>query len=335
MEWQAANFSHGPSSGGAQSEFAHLSLPRERDRRLFTQTFTLPGGYVDDEGVTHGEVELAPVTGLEEELLDSVGPAACSASVVTALLSRCVVRLGKLAPVPTSLIQDLLVGDREFLMLKLRELTFGKKLKAVLFCGNANCAESMDVMLNLDDLTPDGKPVTDRVFKVEVADEGEGNTFVIEFRLPTGADQEAVADSLEDDAESAVNRLLARTITRVNDNSSVSEQTVADLPARALKEIEDRMEELGSFITVELESACVECGRPFLTHLDVTSFFLAELKQSLRRLEREVHFIAWHYHWHERDILALTRRKRRRYVELIQGEPPDTFRADAHSRSAA
>jgi hypothetical protein len=183
--------------------------------------------------------------------------------------------------------------------------------------------------LNLDDLTLAMKPVDGRMFTLEVSGEDEANDVAIEFRLPTGADQEAAADWLQVDTESAVNRLLARTITRVNDNSSINEQTVAALPARALKEIEDRIEDLAPFTPIELTSVCVECGQPFLTHLDVSSFFLAELKQNARMLEREVHSIAYHYHWQEGDILALTRRKRHRYFELIQAEAPDTLRAEA------
>ena len=32
-------------------------------------TFLLPGGYVDEQGVLHREVDLAPLSGREEELL--------------------------------------------------------------------------------------------------------------------------------------------------------------------------------------------------------------------------------------------------------------------------
>src|ERR1043166_9378213 len=144
------------------------------------QIFDLPGGYVDDEGVTHREVELAPVTGFEEELLDSIGPAACSAHALTALLSRCLKRIGKLAPVTAALVRDLLINDREFLMLKLRELTLGKNLKAMIVCRDSKCAQSMDIALNLDDLRPNVKPVDRRVFKFEVDEAGE--TFALESR---------------------------------------------------------------------------------------------------------------------------------------------------------
>src|ERR1043166_3439991 len=178
------------------------------------QIFDLPGGYVDDEGVTHREVELAPVTGFEEELLDSIGPSARSAHALTALLTRCLRRIGKLTPVTAALVRDLLINDREFLMLKLRELTLGKNLKAMIVCRDSKCAQSMDIALNLDDLKPNAKPVDRRVFKFEVNEDGK--TFALEFRLPTGADQEACA-GFGADSESAVNLLLARIVLRVNE----------------------------------------------------------------------------------------------------------------------
>ena len=281
------------------------------------QIFDLPGGYVDDEGVTHREVELAPVTGFEEELLDSIGPSARSAHALTALLSRCLRRIGKLAPVTAALVRDLLINDREFLMMKLRELTLGKDLKAMIVCRDPKCAQSMDIALNLDDLRPNVKPVDRRVFKFEVDEAGE--TFALEFRLPTGADQEACA-GLAADPESAINQLLARIVLRVNNNCSVDEQTIEALPSGVLKELERRIEELEPLLSIDLEAACVECGQSLVSHFDVTSFFLDELQQNRRLLEREVHFIAWHYHWPEKEILSLTRRKRRRYIDLIQSD---------------
>lgn len=319
MEWPAANLSSPVFSTAIQGEsLPEWPSPRSWERPLFTEHFRLPGGYVDDDGVTHDEVELAPVTGFEEELLDGVGPQSCSARVVTALLSRCLRRVGTFAAVSPALVRDLLVSDREFLILKLREITLGKKLNAVLVCGDPKCALSMDVALNLDDLTPAAKPVDRRVFKLEIVE--RGTIFAIEFRLPNGADQEAGADWMREDAEAAVRRLLARIILRINDVSSVDDQTLQALPARVLREFEQRMEELSPLVSIDLNATCVECGRPSLTPVDLTSFFLDELQQSRRLLEREVHFIAWHYHWPEREILALTRRKRRRYIDLIQGD---------------
>jgi hypothetical protein len=40
----------------------------------------------------------------------------------------------------------------------------------------------------------------------------------------------------------------------------------------------------------------------------------------LERLYEEVHRLAWHYHWAEREILAMTHSKRRRYLALLRRE---------------
>ena len=53
----------------------------------------VPGGLVDDAGTVHGEVELRALSGREEELLTGAA-ASESASLVTAILSRCVQRIG-------------------------------------------------------------------------------------------------------------------------------------------------------------------------------------------------------------------------------------------------
>ena len=225
MEWQTANLPASASAGVAPE----LPLMRPAERPLFTEVVSLPGGYVDDEGVIHREVELAPVTGFEEELLDSVGPAGHSAQIVTALLARCLRRVGKLAPVTTSLVRDLLINDREFLMLKLRGLTLGKRLRAMIVCNDPKCAQSMDITLKLDDLMPAATHVDRRNFEFEVNEAEE--TFALEFRLPTGADQEACIDFIGDDSESAIHQLLARIILRVNNNCSIDGQTIRALPA--------------------------------------------------------------------------------------------------------
>jgi transcription initiation factor IIE alpha subunit len=38
------------------------------------------------------------------------------------------------------------------------------------------------------------------------------------------------------------------------------------------------------------------------------------------RLYEEVHWLAYHYHWAEKDILEMTRSKRRRYLGLLRKE---------------
>jgi hypothetical protein len=302
----------------------------------YTETVLLPGGYVDDYGAVHREVELAAMNGFDEEFLACIDSRTRSACAVSALLARCVRRVGAMEPAPISLIRNLLVGDRDFLMLKLREMTFGKRLDAVLYCGQPSCGKPMDVTLNLDDFAPDPKPVDRRIFTLALSTgQSETGDLSIDFRLPTGADQEAAGILAGVDDDTAVTRLLAHTILRINGKTSIEDQDVRSLATGVQREIERQMEELAPQVPIELDTSCVECKQPFSTPFDLPSFFFAELRQGLRYLEREIHFLALHYHWPESEILALTRRKRRRYIELIREESLGTFVADTQRIAAA
>jgi hypothetical protein len=287
--------------------------------------FVLPGGYVGDDGVIHREVELSPATGREEELLSDVSPQTCTAGVVTSLLSCCLKRVGSVSPPPLPLVRDLLVGDREYLIFKLREMTFGPRVNAVIRCANAECGRPMDVTFSMADPGIEYKPVAERFFTERLsapagAQAIRGGAAEIEFRLPTGADQEALAPVFNTDEAQAVNQLAARCVRRIGDCTRIDADAIARLPEETRREIAALMERRAPQLALELELTCPECRADFVTAFDFTAFFLAEMKANLRHLEREVHLLAWHYHWSESEILSLSRRKRQRYVELVQEE---------------
>jgi hypothetical protein len=48
-------------------------------------------------------------------------------------------------------------------------------------------------------------------------------------------------------------------------------------------------------------------------------FFLQELDERAAQLTQEVHTLALHYHWSEREIMQMPRRRRTRYLELVSG----------------
>jgi hypothetical protein len=54
--------------------------------------------------------------------------------------------------------------------------------------------------------------------------------------------------------------------------------------------------------------------------LDAGEFLYRELAGAGDVLFREVHRLAFHYHWREADILALPGEKRRRYLNLVDEE---------------
>jgi hypothetical protein len=58
-------------------------------------------------------------------------------------------------------------------------------------------------------------------------------------------------------------------------------------------------------------------GHRFDVLLDVGTYFAEEINHRLPYLYREVHLMAWHYHWSEAEILSMTRSHRKIYLDLL------------------
>ena len=111
----------------------------------------MPGGYVGEDDVVYRQAELIPLSGQEEELLNSSGELV-NARLVTQVLSRCVCRIGDITPVTEEIASDLLVGDRQYLLLKLRELTFGDGVQGAVNCPWPDCGQKVDIDFSLEDI---------------------------------------------------------------------------------------------------------------------------------------------------------------------------------------
>jgi hypothetical protein len=73
-------------------------------------------------------------------------------------------------------------------------------------------------------------------------------------------------------------------------------------------------------VELTMEAQCPECGREFAVPFDPQEFFFGELRTSRDLLYREVHYLAYHYHWGEQEIMAMPRDKRRRYIAVLADE---------------
>jgi hypothetical protein len=199
--------------------------------------------------------------------------------------------------VTADLVRRLLVGDRDYLILQLRRLSLGDELNAVLDC--PACKEPMDVSFRASDVPVETRRQEASSYTLSLADHG------ICFRLPTGGDQE---DVLGMDPQTAQQELLNRCILTNNDMPLSDEERLAVLA---------EMERLAPRVELELDMICPKCGHSFVAPFDLTAFFFDEMRVSSRQLLREVHTLAFYYHWSESEILGLRRTRRREYLELL------------------
>ena len=288
-------------------------------------TFLLPGGYRDLSGALHREVELVPLSGREEERLAEAKPST-NAAALTVLLSRCVCRLGTISPISDDIVRRLLIADRHYLFLKLREATFGEHVQATVQCPWEACQKKVDIDFSLHDIpvreSTEKGPLYTRELSPEAAFSNElGEQYrEVVFRLPNGEDQEAISPMVEENETEALALLLARCIRRLGPLHDPGPEVIHQLSPLARAEIERHMEVVAPHVDLTLVAHCPECDREFTVPFDLQGFFLAECQTSRDLLYREVHYLAYHYHWSEQEILALSREKRRKYIAILAEE---------------
>ena len=250
----------------------------------------LSGGLILEDGRRLARARLRALTGIEEEWL-AEGRDLASAVKVTRILSACVSALDGEA-VDAGRIRKLLTGDRDQLMLELRRITLGEDIAAVIVC--PACSGPMDIAFKAGEVPVEGRPQTSVWYDFERG---------IRFRLPTGGDQEAV---LGMEAEAAENALF---------ESCVSPGV--ELTAEEREAVIAEMERLAPQVDLELDLTCPECGHGFVSQFDTTAFFFEEMRLKSGQLLREIHTLAFYYHWSEAEILSLGRRRRHAYLRLL------------------
>jgi len=253
-----------------------------------------------ENGRRLSRAELRLLTGYEEEWVAQHTDTA-SALMTTKLLSECVVRLDEM-PADETMVRKLLVGDRDFLILQLRQMTLGERFAAVLNC--PGCGAAMDVEFSAQDIPVEARPQSASIYSWQSKDPSRSGR-PIRFRLPNGGDQETVTELPTDQA---VKNLLDRCLIDHGGKPLAADEREAVI---------DEMNRLTPQIDLHLELSCPECLLSFTTPFDCTAFFFSELRAQSRHLTREVHYLALHYHWSEADILNLRRDRRRAYLTLL------------------
>ena len=207
-------------------------------------------------------------------------------------------------------LRKLPIGQRDALLVRLRQRTFGHTVRGFARCDE--CGASLEFDLDLRSFDAAGQ-LRERRPPEWLSVDG----FEIFFRLPDSTDFAAVADTCIE-TETARMRLLERCVLEARR----ADQPVAlgELSAVAIDRLGERMEELDPLAELPLAIDCDSCSHRWLTLFDAGTFLWQDISLSAQRLLDEVHALATAYGWSEPQILALSAARRQYYIEKAMAE---------------
>jgi hypothetical protein len=168
---------------------------------------TLPGGYVTAEGEVIKDVEVRELNGLDEEI---IAKAPSMGRAFSAIISRATVRIGS-TTATEEMLDKMLAGDRDAIMLGIYRATFGDKAELqglCVPCGKYHSVEA-DVTKDLKTI-PLGDPLGGRRFTVI----GKGHEYTV--NLPNGVAQKEIYNNTEKTGPELTTILLENVVTEID-----------------------------------------------------------------------------------------------------------------------
>ena len=236
-----------------------------------------------------GWVCMRELCGHDEELVSGTGT-----DVAIALLDQLLVDAPGVVLQPGQ-AEKLVAADRDRLLAAVYRWTFGERIESTVRCSFCDVRFDLDfeIVHLLAMQQPERLAVTDGVYTLS-----DGRR----FRLPVGADELAVAGMATERAEAA---LLERCLVE-GDPKHDPESVIAAMQAVA------------PLLDVDLEAPCAECGRICDIPFSMQHFLLRTIESEARRRRVDVHVLATAYRWSHGELMSLTRRQRRAYVDLTE-----------------
>ncbi|MCL2643239.1 MAG: hypothetical protein FWD52_06990 [Candidatus Bathyarchaeota archaeon] len=215
-------------------------------------------------------------------------------------------------------VRNLSIGDRIALILQLRKITFGNILQCTLQCPKCTNKLSLDIPIDSILQPPKTNPQTTYTLQID--------NYTLKIRPLNGTDLETITQNqntpqtttttITSTPDTAIDTYLSEKLLRLCILSS-NPPLPKTLNNQFQTQLSTKLSEIDRQADLTLNINCPLCNQTFQTPLDIEDFFFQEITSRYPQLEREIHWIALHYHWNEKTILSLPSSKRKRYIELI------------------
>lgn len=222
--------------------------------------FDLPGGWITPDGELQKEVKVREMTGYEEDLL--ANQSIPLDKKMNSIMAACVERIGtetnpaKIA----SLIMDLSKDDRMFLLMAIRQVTFGDIVPMSYEC--PECSRVSSYNLPLSQLTVHApKDPSKKVFEL-VTPSGKK----VIFKTLTGHD-EAKLSNIKEDTDT-LSKMMAVRIDTI-DGLPVNFMDLKRLSMKDRIFIRETFKEYDGGIDMEFDLDCPACGHQFKRNMEL------------------------------------------------------------------
>jgi hypothetical protein len=183
------------------------------------------------------------------------------------LLQRGLVKVGT-EDVTKEMLDSLLSGDRDAILIGIRKVTFGDELKAMVHC--YSCNEDQETVVTLSEDVP-----------VRILDDLKGRSWVVETKrgpvavgLPNGLVQKKLMDNADKTAAEINTLLLSGCVMSVNGSPSMGAHTVLSLGMTDRANIVDEIIENNPGPRLgEVKKACKACGEDMNLPLSLLDLF--------------------------------------------------------------
>lgn len=208
-------------------------------------------------------------------------------------------------------LASLTIGQRDALLLTLREITIGSQLDSVAQC--PQCSEALEFAVQVSDLrvvnpTASLNSLTPSDYCCTI------DEFNLRFRLPNSHDLAAVVGC--QDVVTAQRSLVERCLQQVQEKAGDAIEP-DQVPDHVLVQLSEQMALCDPQAEMLLNLTCPQCQHLWQVMFDIVTFLWAELSGQAKRLLREVHLLARAYGWKESDILSMSAMRRQLYLELV------------------
>lgn len=183
-------------------------------------TVTLPGGYVNAAGEVIRTVEVRELNGKDEEAISKTNNLG---KALMTILQRGTVKIGT-EVAEEKILDALLIGDRDAILLGIVKATFGEKVEIPSYC--AGCNDYKQVLINIDEdikVKALADPINDRVFTVK----GKEVEYVIQ--LPTGLVQKQMIENMDKTSAELSTIILEGSVLKIGETPMYSKTQVQAL----------------------------------------------------------------------------------------------------------